>query len=51
MSSIEKFLTALVGVALVTTLVLPKHKGPEVISAGGSALGNLISTAMGNTSK
>jgi hypothetical protein len=28
MSSLEKFLTAVVGVALVTTLVLPKHKGP-----------------------
>jgi hypothetical protein len=48
MSSLEKFLTALVGVALVTTLVLPKHKGPEVITAGGNALGNLLSKAMGN---
>lgn len=47
MSSLEKFLTALVGVALVTTLVLPKHKGPEVITASGTALGNLLGKAMG----
>lgn len=48
MSSIEKFLVAVVGIALITTLVLPGRQTPAVFSSAGSAVSGLLSTAMGN---
>lgn len=47
MSTLEKFLTGAVGVALVTTMVLPKRQTPQVISAFGTALSRVMGTVMG----
>lgn len=51
MSTAEKVLTAIVGVGLVTTLVLPKRQTPQVVSAFGSAFSNILGTAMGTKTK
>lgn len=47
MSTAEKVLTAIVGVAMVTTLVLPKRQTPAVINAAGGAFSKVLGTAMG----
>jgi len=47
MSTIEKFLMGVVGVALVTTLILPKRQTPQVINAAGSFARGVVATAMG----
>lgn len=47
MSLMEKFLTGVIGVAMVTTMILPKRQTPAVISAFGSALSRTLGTAMG----
>lgn len=47
-SNVEKVLVAIVGIALVTTLVLPGRQTPAVFKAGGTAVSGLLSTAMGN---
>jgi hypothetical protein len=51
MSTVEKVLTALVGVAMVTTLILPKRQTPQVISAFGNAFSNVAGTVMGTKTK
>lgn len=48
MSSIEKILSLVVGVALVTTLVLPKRQTPEVIDKAASGFAKILGKAMGN---
>jgi hypothetical protein len=50
MSTLEKFLTAIVGIALVTTLVLPNRSTGTVFTTGGQAISGLLSTAMGTAS-
>lgn len=47
MSTFQKLMTGVVGIALATTLVLPKRQTSQVISAGGGALSNLFATVMG----
>ncbi len=47
MSTIEKFMMGLVGVALMTTLVLPKRQTPAVINAATGFVRGTMSTAMG----
>lgn len=47
MSTIEKFMMGVVGVALITTLVLPKRQTPQVISAATGFVRGSLATAMG----
>lgn len=47
MSTVEKILTAIVGVGMVTTLILPKRQTPAVVGAFGSAFSKVLGTAMG----
>lgn len=47
MSTLEKFLTGAVGVALVTTMILPKRQTPAVVSAFGTSLSKVLGTVMG----
>lgn len=47
MSTVEKIALAIVGVALVTTLILPKRQTPQVISATGTAFNKALATSMG----
>lgn len=47
MSTIEKFMMAVVGVALVTTLILPKRQTPQVINAATQFARGTMATAMG----
>lgn len=49
MSALEKVLVAVVGVAMVTTLVLPKRQTPAVLTAGGNAFAKILGAAEGNT--
>lgn len=49
MSTVEKFLVAVTGLALVTTLILPKRQTPQVISAAAKGVSGVIGTAMGAT--
>lgn len=48
MSTIEKFLMGVVGVALATTLVLPKRQTPAVINSATGFVRGTINAAMGN---
>lgn len=48
MSGLEKFLTAIVGIALVTTLILPKRQTPAVLNAAGSSLSAVLKASMGS---
>ena len=36
-----------VGVAMVTTMILPKRQTPAVITAAGSAFSKVLGTSMG----
>lgn len=47
MTTIEKVLMGIVGVAMVTTLVLPRRQTPQVINATGNAFRGSLATAMG----
>jgi hypothetical protein len=47
MTTIEKVLTGIIGVALVTTLILPRRQTPQVIQAAGNAFRGSLATAMG----
>jgi hypothetical protein len=47
MSTIEKFLLGVVGIAMVTTLILPNRKTPDVIKAGTGFVRGTLGTAMG----
>jgi len=44
---IEKIAMAIVGVALATTLILPKRQTPQVIKAGSEFFSSALGTAMG----
>lgn len=47
MSTLEKVLMGIVGVAMFTTAILPKRQTPAVITAGGNAFSKVLGTAMG----
>lgn len=47
MSTVEKFMAGIVGVALITTLILPKRQTPQVINAATSFVRGTMATAMG----
>ncbi len=47
MSTVEKVMSAIIGVALITTLILPKRQTPQVINASGNFFQKVLSTAMG----
>jgi hypothetical protein len=47
MSTIEKFMMGVVGIALITTLVLPKRQTPQVINAAANFTRGTLATAMG----
>jgi hypothetical protein len=47
MSSLERVALAIVGVAMITTLVLPRRQTPAVINATGNAFRTSLATAMG----
>jgi preprotein translocase subunit SecG len=49
MTTIQKLITGLIAVALVTTAVLPKRGTSSVIGAAGSAGSSLFSTVMGTS--
>jgi hypothetical protein len=51
MSTLEKFLTGVVGVAMVTTMILPKRQTPAVVGAFGGALAKVLGTVMGTIPK
>lgn len=44
-TAIVTIITAIIGVAIIATLVSPKANTTSVISASGSALNNLLGTA------
>jgi hypothetical protein len=46
-STIEKVLMGIIGVAMVTTLVLPRRQTPQVIGAAGTAFNRALGTSMG----
>ena len=45
-STVAKVLTAIVGVALVTTLVMNGHQTASVLSAAGTAFNGALGTAI-----
>jgi hypothetical protein len=45
-SNIAKVLTAVIGVALVTTLVMNGHQTASVLGAAGTAFNNALGTAI-----
>jgi hypothetical protein len=47
MSTVEKVLMGIVGVAMVTTVLLPKRQTPAVMNAFGSSFSKVLGTAMG----
>lgn len=47
MSTVERVLIAVVGVAMATTLVMPKRQTPAVITAAGNAFSKVLGKAMG----
>ena len=46
MSTVQKIALAIVGVAAITTLVLPNHQGAQVITAGGNVFNSALGTAI-----
>lgn len=47
MSTLEKVAMGIVGIALVTTLILPGRQTASVLKAGGGVFNNALKTAMG----
>lgn len=47
MSTAEKIIGGIVGVAMVTTLILPRRQTPQVITAAFTGLRGFLATAMG----
>lgn len=45
--NMEKVFAGIIGVAMITTLILPKRNTVGVINAGGTAVGRILGTAMG----
>jgi hypothetical protein len=51
MSTFERVALAIVGVAMVTTLILPGRSTAKVIGASGTAFRQSLATAMGTGKK
>jgi hypothetical protein len=49
MTTVQKIVTGLVAIALLTTAVLPKRNTAGVVSAAGGAGSSLFSTVMGTS--
>lgn len=47
MSTVEKLGTAVIGLAMVTTLILPKRQTVPVINAVNNLIARTLGTAMG----
>lgn len=47
MSTVEKVAMGIVGIALVTTLILPGRQTAAVLTASGNVFSNAIKTAQG----
>lgn len=47
MGAAERIALAIVGVAMITTLVLPRRQTPQVVTAFGNAFRGGLATAMG----
>lgn len=47
MPAIQKFMMGIVGIALATTLILPKRQTPQVINAATGFVRGSLGTAMG----
>ena len=47
MSTAEKIGMGIIGIALVTTLILPGRQTPAVVTSFGSVFTNALKTAMG----
>jgi hypothetical protein len=47
MSTVEKIALGIVGIALVTTLLLPGRQTAQVINAAGGVFNSAIKTSMG----
>lgn len=47
MSTVEKIAMGIVGIALVTTLILPGRQTPQVLNAAGNVFSGSLKTAMG----
>ena len=47
MSTVEKVLMGIIGVAMVTTLILPGRQTPQVLGAGERFFTRGLGTAMG----
>lgn len=48
MTTFEKIAMGIVGIALVTTLILPGRQTPAVLGAVGTLFTGSLATAMGN---
>jgi hypothetical protein len=46
MDNVTKVLTAIVGVAMITALVLPGRQTASVLAAGGTVFNNALGTAI-----
>jgi hypothetical protein len=46
-STIEKIAMGIVGIAMVTTLILPGRQTPAVLNAAGGVFSGSLKTAMG----
>lgn len=47
MTTIQKFVTGIVGIAMITTLILPGRQTPAVLNAGRDFATGVLGTAMG----
>lgn len=47
MNTVQKSVTAIIGIALITTMILPNRQTPQVIGAFGSLFRGSLATAMG----
>jgi hypothetical protein len=47
MNTFQKIVSGLIGIALVTTAVLPKRQTAGVLTAGSQGLSGLFATVMG----
>jgi hypothetical protein len=47
MSTVEKVLMGIIGVAMVTTVILPGRQTPQVLNAFGNVFSGSLKTAMG----
>jgi hypothetical protein len=47
MSTVEKFMMGIVGIALATTLILPNRQTPAVINAATGFARGTLATSMG----